>query len=509
MRIFIVCLLILSFIDMVKAQYFNSKYTLGSPSTYVNCIVSNDSSFYLCGIVTPEDSVYQGKLCVSNFDFAGNLMAMKYFELDTFSSYQPSNHTAVRKVNSINICGGLGQNGQSSEAFSAEIKTNPLGISIMQYSDTVAKNFFLISSVTLPSHNRIYLGDYETQQFGVGYFIIKTDSDGNESWRKYYPIMSSWQVPSTITQIHNGNLLIGSQRGNYRPGTAFSSFTQIIEIDTFGNQVKYWEDDTSSAAGRSFSPCAIVELSNSDRIYASGYLDSSEVFASQFTTWAFQRGYIVRIDSTNTKIWEIKLGQSSTITSINQMKLLNDGNFLAVGCGVDSIDNPTNPFQAGWIIKFTQYGQILWQRQYYNVKFFNYLYDFIELGNGDIVACGQCIDNSASENNQQAWVLHLDINGCLVPGGCTSGISDSQSKSGIKIYPNPSSTIAFVDYSDLAIPTTIKIYNALGQSIHETIITNGSGTQQIMVQQWPSGFYSYRQVSANHGELSGTFVVCH
>ena len=441
-------LLLFVHLSSARAQYFNNKYTLSSPATYANNIIRTDSFIYLSGVVTPDDSIYQGKFYISKFDFSGNLKEYKYFELDSLSSYQPSSHTLVIHNNSVSLCGGLGVNGTSTAAFAANIDIESLGISLSKYPDTTQMRLFFQSSVILASGSRIYLGAYETSAYHVGYYIIKTDSIGTEQVRRYCPLTTLWQEPAKIILLRNGNLLIGSQKGNYLQGSICSSYTQLIEIDTLGNQIKYWEDNIDSAAGRCFSPSGIVELPNTDRIYTSSYLDSCEVLTNIFTTWTFQRGYIVRIDTSNNKIWEITLGTSSTATIINQMKQLSDGNFLAVGNVADTMLDPTNPFQAGWIIKFDQHGHVIWQHQYYNSFDFNYLYDFVELDNGDIVACGQCVDHSLPSHSQQAWLIRIDSNGCVSAGSCTSAIHDVKNEMGVIVYPNPASFQFNIDISN-------------------------------------------------------------
>jgi hypothetical protein len=74
----------------------------------------------------------------------------------------------------------------------------------------------------------------------------------------------------------------------------------------------------------------------------------------------------------------------------------------------------------------------------------NYLYDILELPNGDIAAVGWAGASTISPL-QQTWLLKVDSNGCFGPGNCPpnliTGVNDYVSSSGVEnqisVYPNP------------------------------------------------------------------------
>ncbi len=67
----------------------------------------------------------------------------------------------------------------------------------------------------------------------------------------------------------------------------------------------------------------------------------------------------------------------------------------------------------------------------------NYLYDFVELADGGIVAAGERID-WFTDYPQQGWLLRLDSYGCLVPGCQTVGVKENEDVSHyLSLYPNP------------------------------------------------------------------------
>jgi hypothetical protein len=303
----------------LHAQYFNQRYTFGVAGSLFNSLVKTDSCFYTIGVLYPGDGVGLQKMNCSQFGLDGTLKNTWPFELDTFQTYIPTIHTASIKGQSICFEGGLGAY-QSATAFASHFDIPSQTISLEEYVDTTAIRFWSLGSVTLASGNKIHLGNYQTPQYRVSYFIVKTDSADNELWRKYFPVRSDWQEVSTMFSLQNGNLLIGSQHGQYTPGSYTYSFTDLIEIDTLGNQISAWQDTTSI---KTLSPCAIVELPNREKIYAANYIDTV-IIATRFETDLYLRGCLVKLDSVNHKVWEIKLGRTSLQTKLTQMKRLID-----------------------------------------------------------------------------------------------------------------------------------------------------------------------------------------
>jgi hypothetical protein len=165
------------------------------------------------------------------------------------------------------------------------------------------------------------------------------------------------------------------------------------------------------------------------------------------------------------------------------MKKLSDGNFLAIGNDFDSLGTPRDGLQAGWLIKFTDQGQILWERHYASAKYENYLLDFVELNNGDILACGQVIDGTIRDSVQQGWLLHLDRDGCL-GDRCTTGIQNVTSEQTIKIYPNPTTHSIHID--GIADDAEYGITDIIGQSL---LHGNLNPIHEIDLNPLPSGIY--------------------
>jgi hypothetical protein len=159
----------------LHAQYFNQRYAFGVAGSVFKNLVRTDSCIYTIGAFYPDDSVHLQKMNCSQFGFDGSIKNIWSFELDTFKTYIPTAHTAVIKGQSIHFEGGLGAY-QSTTAFASHFDIPSQTLSLEEYIDTTAIRFWSLGSVALASGNKIHLGIYQTPQYRVSYFIVKTDS---------------------------------------------------------------------------------------------------------------------------------------------------------------------------------------------------------------------------------------------------------------------------------------------------------------------------------------------
>jgi len=144
---------------------------------------------------------------------------------------------------------------------------------------------------------------------------------------------------------------------------------------------------------------------------------------------------------------------------------------------------------------------IIWENRILAVSRFgtqSFLYDINELPNGDLLACGE-LDYTYDVGItpiQQGWILRTDSNGCLLDQ-CWLGVNDISPLDviSVKEYPNPATNEIIFETGDEGKPTTITIYNLLGQKVmvslsnHESKLDN---PLKVETGLWQQGVYIWQ-----------------
>lgn len=184
--------------------------------------------------------------------------------------------------------------------------------------------------------------------------------------------------------------------------------------------------------------------------------------------------------------------QFYTLTGVSWTK--NRDSFVVAG--YDFSKSNRNSF----ITKIDTFGKILWTRNYIPLGWDKD--DFAWANIQDIkltpfntfVAAGVLFDN----NNmiRQPWILHVDSMGCVVPG-CdivsSTEINILDSEEVIKIYPNPTSDLVYVQFLHDKldnIENVVSLFDIHGKRLKSVKCNPVSGVQYILsLSEIPAGTY--------------------
>ncbi|NRA48319.1 MAG: T9SS type A sorting domain-containing protein [Phaeodactylibacter sp.] len=180
-----------------------------------------------------------------------------------------------------------------------------------------------------------------------------------------------------------------------------------------------------------------------------------------------------------------------------EIQQVSDGYF--VGSGHLSTEINGNLAWAGWLFKFTAFGDSLWSRHYlppFEVgdqqiagKFFN----FGELSSGHLVSGGE----AAGDSPRRCWIIKTDANGCQGETPCEvlTGVADAEpmEERGIQVFPNPASRHLTVAWAGEAPSGTgcLTLYNMQGQAVWSA--TKSSAPEvPLKLPVLPPGVYALR-----------------
>ena len=506
-------LLLMGRAEMADAQYFSKHYPLYAQSNgYISSIqIVDDTIYAMCYVGDSAIPVYS-IASFDKFDKYGNCLSKTPFSIPNRTNIDVSFNTLIRTNDGGFAYGGNTQDTSQTQNAIIIIKYDRHGnfqwykeIPDPNYSNFYClafmqdsfSNYYLTGTFTHPSNN-----DNDV-------YIAKTDSTGNLIYKKEFIHPNIDNAARSICLNKNGHIILGGSALSYNINdlSIAKLFTEVYELDTAGNQLNYVLGTDTNGLG----------ASNMIPTDDGGYLITSSYICYRSTNELKWHGSIAKLDSNFHEIWRIDNGPCSQFTQFYTHTKCPDGNYIAVGewHQEDTVTNHIN----GWIVKYSESGQIIWNRQYREKTSYttngdeNVLATIGFLSDGSIMCASEALNyDDTIRPVQMGWLLHLDTAGCL-PDSNSCGIVNSvadltQASGSVRAYPNPASGQIVLEVV-LAEPSGYRLYisDLLGQPVAERTVAQQGTQQTIDVSGWQSGLYFYRVVSAGGFERSGRFVV--
>lgn len=261
-----------------------------------------------------------------------------------------------------------------------------------------------------------------TDNFGIAgsrdYYLVKTDSLGNELWYKTYG-GNKEDLGESIEVLDGDKLILGGGGDSYGIGVTDA---YLIITDSLGNvELMKTYGTPKDDCGGDYKPYynyTFIMRSCIDTVIKLG--DEQYVY------------YIAKLDSTGNILWRTFFTNKYSMY-ITNLQVLNNGNIVAIGY-IETEISPTDPF--GWICSLDPDGKKLWERTYYTrTDIDNYFRDIEQTSDGGFIITGNAFDVTSD-----IWLLKLDSMGCLVHG-CDTINGDIEilfsPELQLSIYPNP------------------------------------------------------------------------
>ncbi len=517
-----------------------------------------------------------------------------------------------KRKNFGNICFILLFNLFTVEAFSQLITFNNL------YSDS---NISLSFQSTTEVNSKLYsVGVVSTNPYiGIRGLFLVTDKSGNILLKKKLNLIDSGFYNFGFTDIIKGGDYFYISGTIYKPDfTQFRGYTIdpiLAKYDTIGNLIWYKTYDFGSryvldlpnltfvngrinmvynivydsqiifdtrfrAAYLSIDTNGILQNSQSfNQVFSNrfeGFLDillnnNNEMILTGFKSidgsGASHDGYMVKVDSVGSIIWQKYYGQVGLKEHLNNSTYLKDGNILACGLKASSID--TNGFlnkTYTWLVKLDPFdgdtiwtktvnsfyysagskvfelkngdliifdgeiefntpkqyaqfmrldsqGNLLWTKRYdwYNDSIAvntttERIYDFIQTSDGGYLIVGDAVHNTPNFQ-QSAWLLKLDSNGCLVAGCGSVGIVEYEVFNTLtfKAYPNPAQDEVTIS-GELQDGDVITFFDFTGKLLEQRII-NLSEIPTFDVSNYANGIYLLQLYRSGYKSATQKFVI--
>ena len=477
--ILVLSLLVLS--DLFgQTSYFNNIFHINGLWTYGRSIIYKDNYFYSVALTYDTIGVngYR-RISFCKSDSNGNLVNYKtlgWGRSDFYAGYpgclqRTSDNclfTVGDIVDTIQYNAYLIKvNFNFDTVFYKKYKVDSnLFFDIQQGKETYDKGYILAGTIEGP-------GTYDED-----IFILKTDSLGNEQWRKTYNLGGVDYARNVIQTPDKGFLL-----GCYTYTQYYlSGDGRILKLDSLGNV------EFGKAIGGPYQDGVprIALANDSNYIVATSYADTTI-----FNAASDLRIQILKLDKTDGGIiWNKQYDTIRTSNYPYMVKVLDNGDIISTG--ITGFYDGLHYYRTSWILKLKPNGDSIYYRQFYysnNQIDENTVSDFCITEDKSIVICGYVSLNTTSYD--YLWLAKLDSFGCIQPGCQTIGIEEIKYQKNVivKAFPNPATNQTKLTYPQLINEGELQIYNILGQLVYQEKLLKSSTQKEINIQNFKAGLY--------------------
>lgn len=317
--------------------------------------------------------------------------------------------------------------------------------------------------------------------------FLKVNPIGNLIWTNLFNdehrISSCWSLQKSID-----NNLLSSFHLIYFD--KFGSYPQVTKFDQEGNVMWDYQGTEEMEVG---GFVYMTELSDSN-IVVNYRLEGNQSHDYRFL-WLDKNGEYM-----NEIFVESILKDELLIANMETGK--GDYFFTYGRYSKDDPDDLVPDIEYGMITKYNNQGDTIWAHWYQHPQYEgnrknHYIYDIVELDNGDIWALGE-IQDYDGDNVRRVWVFKINEFGCMEEGvnDCvtiTSSIDNYLLNDDLKIIPNPTEGIFYLQTENIDQIKKVEIFDFTGKM--KTAFYNP--VEKMNISNFPSGVYMIRAYLKN------------
>ncbi|MBX3163308.1 MAG: T9SS type A sorting domain-containing protein [Bacteroidetes bacterium] len=342
------------------------------------------------------------------------------------------------------------------------------------------------------------------------YLLIKTDSQGNELWRKQV-IDTNTPYAYGVTMLQDSTskrILIGCNTSSYG-SNIYNGHSQLLICDSLGNIL-----NTGIFSTNHGQVLDLIQTKDKNFVAVGDIDDGLDTI-----NWiAKRKPMAVKFQIANnnaiTPVWTTTYSNYGDVNEFKSVCELSDGNLLLGGTAAELGDSLQ-------YIRFTKLrndnGSVIWKRyyDYYTLGNNNneaiYLYSVAPSSDGGWVAANFW-HRMPPKNYRYPLTLFVkyDENGCdSTLAYCTVGIKENTAnKINLSVYPNPAQEIINVEspLSPKGGTITIYVYDILGKEMLNKQVAINSGSAQINVSELNSGIYFLKVETDNRPCVMRKFI---
>ena len=282
----------------------------------------------------------------------------------------------------------------------------------------------------LYDNNKYYymVGQVYDNLYNSDILLIKTDTAGNEIWKKKIGVTGMDETGYFIKSSQDGNLIICGNKNTHNDYTNAGAY--ILKTDTSGTVL--WQQWFPTNYGTPAN--SLEELPNGDILVVSG---KGYGFNST-TSQPYSRFQVIKLTATGSLLFNKSYGNTEIATTFYSSIINKNNNLVAVGQKAYSNSSVT-----GVVYEINTSGDSLFSKEFYNEQGSqNYFRAVIQTPDKGYCFAGFIIPVVANggTGTEDIWLLKVDSNFCesAIPCNSNVGLSEVEALEAIvRVYPNP------------------------------------------------------------------------
>jgi hypothetical protein len=477
--------------------YFNNHYNNDSWSAGIS-IVEMENGYVAFGVSGEESSQYIFKrILLTGIDHQGNQIWWKTYGEDFHNYYAGWTRGGIKTSDRGFAVSGSIEDDIRSVGVLMKFDANGDSLWSRIFGDTISPGYSFngfYACKQLPDHGYLLVGTVYVSGDDGDILVVRTDSIGNQVWRKTNGELHIIESAYSLEQLPDGDFLIGFMSQNIHEFYTFHP--GILKIDSQGNEI--WRNLYSGPYDD--AGCAVALSQDGNYLLGSTYgCISTHPVITTGKVW------IIKTDTSGTVIWDKKYADTTFYGSAVTINELDNGDIIISGNG--AFDD--GPGIDGWIVKTDSNGDSLWMRRF---RYFptddNEQNDLAFTSDNGFVITGMAMGEP--DWTESVWIQKLDSIGCD-SAGCdtTVGIYEGQGgeeeetwgqgeegkRGRLEIWPNPASEWIHIKirqnnlYRNPARDREMEIYNVFGDKVVEIKISIFQESYSQDVSGFPTGLY--------------------
>ncbi|NOY49382.1 MAG: hypothetical protein GXO88_02260, partial [Chlorobi bacterium] len=497
-------IIIFCHLSSFSQTYFNNRYGASANSLDASRVIIYDNNNFIVQdafVSSYSDNLI--KLSMMKLNVFGYLTDTKMFIENELSVSQSRNNGSLKRFSSSSLYsvgvirkynswvydrGSLFKFDNSLDT----IWTKKFGEAIMPL-DT---NYYFEHFDLNEAKDLIVIGEINMQGESSEVLLMKIDSSGNKKWERYYE-SGPFNLGTNVLSLPGGGYALSCFKWQFQ---STISHNYLIRTDSLGNEL--WR---RYIGGPLDDGPLFLAWSASDSTIVGAYHTADSALTNSDS---YNRLALIKVDVDNNLVYDKKFMPEKDYDQWNfyvygiNIDAMN--NIVVVGSTNEPVYHSEGYLfkftNAGDSLWYRQY------KIGTDIQTDHYLTGVTPAPDGGYAAVGYFIPAFSDTGNQDVWVIKVDSMGCISEGDCWLGnreITAYQSKEGLKIYANPSSGRINIEVpqDDRGDDYVLTIWDLYGRKADEVIVPPGAANVGIDISGWSPGLYTV--VSASGGKFKG------
>ena len=427
-------------------------------------------------------------------DQNGNLIDSAVYSEDTQTVYAGLQNCMIRSGNHYIVCGRR-SNLPKYEGMLLKLDTNLTIVDSVFFQ--IGSEWTSAISVSRAKNNdllvagTIYWMDSVIMRRRKGFLAARFDADFNPKWIKRFHTPSVngkvvEQQAHNVMEDSKGNIWLGGYRLAQLQDNGSDAL--VIALDSVGNKIL---EKVLGNPALSEGIATVVEAPDSNYFIATIIGDNLVDLGNNPQSRCKLR--VLEMDIGGTILWDKAYGSPLALNYISNCEKTKDG-YLSSGYYLDWDRDFTqrDAFYRSFSFKTNFNGDSIWYREYIAGSIhsdWNRLFDLSVTPDGGFVAGGHFSSDVSPLTGQagsHVWIIKADSLGCVVPRCQYVSLPESEPKTSINLYPNPTHGSFYLQGLQ-GKTLSLRVYDASGREVlYRESISEG---EAIHLKNQSAGLY--------------------